>query len=68
MYFTQHKISTGIGSCVSTGTSTNSDTYYCGTDKNCNNWNGFKCWNPLTGVQSSDTCGSSDWQCTVLNL
>jgi len=62
----KHSISSGVGACVNTGTSTNSNNYYCGQGSDCNNWSGFECWNPVTGGSTGTACTSGQWQCKVL--
>jgi hypothetical protein len=54
----------GEGSCAQAGT-TDSNTFYCGTGPDCNNFAGKSCWNPSVGTKSTDLCSNTDYQCKV---
>ena len=64
--FKKTDISTGKGSCARNGT-TDSNTFYCGTGPECNNFAGKSCWNPAAGVKATDLCANTDYQCKVCN-
>jgi len=60
----KHDILSGVGSCARFGF-TDTNTYYCGTGPQCNNFIGKTCWNPAGNAQATAPCSSSDWQCKV---
>ena len=55
---------TGVGSCVGSGTTDNTN-YFCGKGPNCNNPEGNTCWDPVNNKQADVKCSSSQWQCKV---
>ena len=59
-------IGDGKGSCAGIG-KTDSTSFYCAYEENCNNFEGKSCWNPVDGVAVGTKCAANEWQCKVSN-